>query len=319
MTAFVARRLLQTIPVLLLSSVAIFLLLRLAPGDPAQYIAGPDASAEGLAAARREMGLDQPWPIQYAVWLTHAVRGDFGIAFVTRYPVWDLVLQVLPATIELALAALILSTALGFVLGVVGALREGQFVDLAVGVLNAIALGVPNFWLGLILIIVFALVLRWLPPSGHVDFVRDPGQSLRYLTLPAITLAVQLSAVLARFVRASLLDVLHEDYVRTARAKGLPERSVIVRHALRNALIPVVTVMGLQFGRLLGGAVIVEAVFGWPGIGSLVITGVVARDYTVVQGVLTLLVTTFVLINLLTDLLYGVLDPAVRLGQKGGA
>ena len=304
---------------LLISSAAVFLLLRLAPGDPAQFIAGPDASAEGLAAVRREMGLDQPWPVQYTIWLVHAVQGDFGISFVTRYPVWDLITQKLPATLELAVVALLLSTLLGAVLGIASALREGRPLDFAISAFNALALGVPNFWLGLILVIVFALVLRWLPPSGHVDLAQNPGESLRYLLMPTVTLAVYLSAVLARFMRASLLDVLHEDYVRTARAKGLPERTVVLGHAVRNALIPVVTVLGLQFGRLLGGAVIVEAVFSWPGIGSLVVSSVVARDYTVVQGVLMLLVTAFVFINLFTDLLYGLLDPAVRLGQRGGS
>lgn len=317
MTAYILKRLIQTIPVLLIASAAVFMMLRLAPGDPAQFIAGPDATPESLVAVRRDMGLDQPWPVQYVYWLTHAVRGDFGISFTTRYPVWDLIRQGLPATLELAAAALILSTLLGAALGIASALQEGRPLDLAIGIYNALALGVPNFWLGLILIIVFALLLRWLPPSGHMDLVQAPGQSLRYLILPTVTLSVYLSAVLARFMRASLLDVLHEDYVRTARAKGLPERAVILGHAVRNALIPVVTVLGLQFGRLLGGAVIVEAVFAWPGIGSLVVTAVSARDYTVVQGVTMLLVTAFVFINLLTDVLYGVLDPAVRLGQRG--
>ncbi|MHB1132774.1 MAG: ABC transporter permease [Chloroflexota bacterium] len=319
MGEYIVKRLLQTIPVLLISSAAVFLLLRLAPGDPAQYIAGPDATVEGLEAVRREMGLDQPWPLQYVIWLWHAIQGDFGVSFVTRYPVWELIAQKLPATLELAVGALFLSTLLGGALGIASALREGRPLDFAIGAFNALALGVPNFWLGLILIIIFALVLRWLPPAGHVDFAQNPAEALRYLLMPTVTLAVYLAAVLARFMRASLLDVLHEDYVRTARAKGLPERMVIMRHAVRNAMIPVVTVLGLQFGRLLGGAVIVEAVFSWPGIGSLVVSSVVARDYTVVQGVMMLLVTAFVFINLFTDLLYGLLDPAVRLGQKGGA
>jgi len=295
----------------------VFLVLRLAPGDPAQYVAGPDAPPDALEAVRRDLGLDQPWPVQYVLWLARAVRGDFGRSFISRYPVWDLILQGLPATIELAVAAFVLSLVLGVLLGVASALTEGKAVDFAVSVFNALALGIPNFWLGLILIIAFALLLGWLPPSGHVDFLERPLESSRFLLLPAVTLAVQLAAVLARFLRSALLEVLREDYVRTARAKGLPEKRVIGGHALRNALIPLVTVLGIQFGRLLGGAVIVEAVFAWPGLGTLAVTAVTARDYTVVQGVLMLLVTAFVVINLIVDILYGVLDPTVRLGKRG--
>jgi peptide/nickel transport system permease protein len=314
--SYILRRLLQTLPVLFLTSVAVFLVLRLAPGDPAQYVAGPDAPPDTVEAVRRELGLDKPWPVQYVLWLARAVRGDFGRSLISRYPVWDLILQGLPATIELAVAAFVLSLVLGVLLGVASALSEGRFVDFAVSIFNALALGIPNFWLGLILIIAFALLLGWLPPSGHVDFLESPLESSRFLLLPAITLALQLAAVLARFLRSALLDVLREDYVRTARAKGLPEKRVIGAHALRNALIPLVTVLGIQFGRLLGGAVIVEAVFAWPGLGTLAVTAVTARDYAVVQGVLMLLVTAFVGINLLVDILYGVLDPTVRLGKQ---
>jgi peptide/nickel transport system permease protein len=315
-TTYILKRLLQTLPVLFLTSVAVFLLLRLAPGDPAQYVAGPDAPPDTLEAVRRDLGLDQPWPVQYVLWLARAVRGDFGRSLISRYPVWDLILQGLPATIELAVAAFVLSLVLGVLLGVVSALTEGRLPDFAVSVFNALALGIPNFWLGLVLIIAFALLLGWLPPSGHVDFLESPLQSSRFLLLPAVTLAVQLAAVLARFLRSALLEVLREDYVRTARAKGLPEPRVIGGHALRNALIPLVTILGIQFGRLLGGAVIVEAVFAWPGLGTLAVTAVTARDYAVVQGVLMLLVTAFVGINLIVDILYGVLDPTVRLGKQ---
>ena len=316
MTTYILKRLLQTLPVLFLTSVAVFLLLRLAPGDPAQYVAGPDAPPDTLEAVRRDLGLDQPWPVQYVLWLARAVRGDFGRSLISRYPVWDLILQGLPATIELAVAAFVLSLVLGVLLGVVSALTEGRLPDFAVSVFNALALGIPNFWLGLVLIIAFALLLGLLPPSGHVDFLESPLQSSRFLLLPAVTLAVQLAAVLARFLRSALLEVLREDYVRTARAKGLPEPRVIGGHALRNALIPLVTILGIQFGRLLGGAVIVEAVFAWPGLGTLAVTAVTARDYAVVQGVLMLLVTAFVGINLIVDILYGVLDPTVRLGKQ---
>jgi peptide/nickel transport system permease protein len=315
-TTYILKRLLQTLPVLFLTSVAVFLLLRLAPGDPAQYVAGPDAPPDTLEAVRRDLGLDQPWPVQYVLWLARAVRGDFGRSLISRYPVWDLILQGLPATIELAVAAFVLSLVLGVLLGVVSALTEGRLPDFAVSVFNALALGIPNFWLGLVLIIAFALLLGWLPPSGHVDFLESPLQSSRFLLLPAVTLAVQLAAVLARFLRSALLEVLREDYVRTARAKGLPEPRVIGGHALRNALIPLVTILGIQFGRLLSGAVIVEAVFAWPGLGTLAVTAVTARDYAVVQGVLMLLVTAFVGINLIVDILYGVLDPTVRLGKQ---
>jgi peptide/nickel transport system permease protein len=316
---YIARRLAQAVPVVLLSTVAVFALLRLVPGDPALILAGPDAPPEVVAAVRAEMGLNQPLPVQYLVWLAHVARGDFGRSFISRLPVADLIAQRIPATLELALAAFLLVVLIALSTGVAAALAQRSWMDWVISSLNAVAIAVPNFWLGILVIIVFALVLGWLPPGGQVDLARDLGQGLKSLLLPALTLALSPAASVSRLVRASMLEVLHEDYVRTARAKGLAGRTIVLRHVLRNALVPVVTLLGLQFGHLLGGAVIVESVFAWPGVGRLILDAIANRDYVVVQAALLLLVLVFVFVNLLIDLLYGLLDPRIRLaGAKRG-
>ncbi|HET7769121.1 MAG TPA: ABC transporter permease [Chloroflexota bacterium] len=316
MTLYLLRRFLQTIPVLVLASIVVFLFIHLIPGDPALVAAGPDARPEDVAAMRRQMGLDAPLPVQYITWLGHVFQGDLGRSFVSKIPVWRLIGGALPATVELTLAALVIAIGIGIPSGILAAITRQRWPDWCVAAFNVLWLAVPNFYLGILLIILFSLVLGWLPPGGRIEFLQAPGVAWRFLLLPALTLGVGLSASISRFTRAAMIEVLHEDYVRTARAKGLPGRHVVIRHALRNALIPVVTILGIQFGRLLGGAVVVESVFAWPGVGRLILNAVVTRDYFVVQGALLLLVTAFVVINLFIDLLYGALDP--RIVTSGG-
>jgi peptide/nickel transport system permease protein len=318
MVAYIIRRLLQVIPVVLLSSFLVFMLLHLVPGDPAETVAGPDATPEVIQAVRVKMGLDQPLLVQYGIWLGQVAQGDLGKSYISKMPVIELVGYAFPATIQLGLSALFLALLISLPLGVIAAIRQGSKIDLFVQGYTALGLGVPNFWLGILLILLFALVLGVLPPGGRIDPTQNLMMGLKALILPSITLGLHMSAVFTRFVRTAMLEVLHEDYVRTARAKGLHERNVVVGHALRSALVPVVTVVGLQFGRLLGGAVVVESVFAWPGVGRLIIQAVEQRDYTVVSAALLWLVMVFVLINLLTDITYAYLDPRIRLSRGGG-
>lgn len=300
-----------------LSTIGVFLLLHLLPGDPALVLAGPDAPPEVVAAVRQQMGLDQPVPVQYVVWLEHVARGDFGRSILSKVAVSQLIQQRLPVTLQLALTAFVLSTALALLLGITAAIKQRSWADWVISSFVGLGLAIPNFWLGILLIILFSLVLGWLPPGGHGDFTTDPGQAIKLLILPAFTLAFPGALGLSRLVKASMLEVLYDDYVRTARAKGLASASVIVGHALRNALVPVVTVLGFEFGRLLGGAVIIESIFGWPGVGSLMLQGIGNRDYPVVQAGLLLLVVLFIVLNLLTDLSYGLLDPRIRVSRRG--
>jgi peptide/nickel transport system permease protein len=315
---YILRRLLQAVPTLFLASVAVFLLLRLLPGDPAVVIAGSDAPPEVIAAVREEMGLNQPLPLQYAIWLQHVLEGDLGRSTLSKVPVSQLIAQRLPITLQLAFSAFILSTVLALLLGITAAVKQRSVVDWAINSAIGLGIAIPNFWLGILLIILFSLVLGWLPPGGHGDFTSDPGQAFKLLILPAFTLAVPGALGLSRLVKASMLEVLYEDYVRTARAKGLAGSRVLVDHALRNALVPVVTALGFDFGRLLGGAVIIESIFGWPGVGTLMLQGIGNRDYPVVQAGLLLLVVVFIALNLLIDLSYGLLDPRIRV-SRGGA
>jgi peptide/nickel transport system permease protein len=314
---YVVRRLAQLVPVALLASIVIFGLMRLIPGDPALVIAGEDATPERIQEIRARLRLDQPLPVQYLAWLGCVLRGDLGESIVSGQPVARILAQKVTATAELAVGALLVAVIVGVPLGVAAALRRGGALDLAVTAYTSTVLGIPNFWLGLLLILLFVVALNWLPPGGRVALTEDPGTAWRYLLMPVLTLSVRASGIFIRFTRTSMLEVLPEDYVRTARAKGLSEGVVVARHALRCALIPVVTVVGLEFGRLLAGAVIAEQIFAWPGVGRLIIQAVGQRDFAIVQGVLLLLVVVFVLVNLITDLLYGVLDPRIRLAGGG--
>ncbi len=315
MLAYILRRLLQALPTLFLSSVLVFLIIRLVPGDPARVLIGLDASQEEVAAVRRSLGLDQPLPVQYVRWLGRVVRGDFGESLINRFPVRELVLAKLPATIELALAAFLVSLVVSVPLGIFAAVRAGRWPDYLLSFFTAIYLGTPNFWVGILYILLFSVTLSILPPSGRVPFTADPLGALPHLVMPVLTLALPVAMVQTRFIRAAFLEVLGQDYIRTARAKGLGERVVLLRHGLRNALIPVVTILGIQFGHLLGGAVIVESLFAWPGVGRMLVDSITNRDYAITQAGLLYLVSIFLLVNFVVDLLYGVIDPRIRLGR----
>lgn len=314
MVAFILRRLLQAIPVLILSSIVVFLIIRVVPGDPARVVLGLDASEEELAAKRSELGLDQPLPVQYFRWLGRVAHGDLGNSLVNRFPVAELVRDKLPATLELAIASFLLSVLISLPLGIFAALYAGSWGDYLTSVVAAFYLGTPNFWIGMLYIMLFSVFLGLLPPSGRVAFFDDPLLALRHLALPALTLALPAAIVQMRFIRATMLDVLGQDYIRTARAKGLREQTMVLRHALRNTLIPVVTVLGIQFGNLLGGAVIVESLFAWPGVGRMLVDSIGNRDYAITQAGLLYLVGLFIVVNLVVDLLYGFIDPRTRRG-----
>ncbi|MFI5695734.1 nickel ABC transporter permease [Kribbella sp. NPDC051586] len=305
MGAYVVRRLFFSLFVLWGAVTIIFVVLRLVPGDPAYIMLGPDADQAQVAALRAQLGLDHSLIQQYATYLANVVHLDFGQSFRLNADSMSLVLQRVPATIQLASTALLLSLLIGLPLGVIAALRAHSWVDRAISVFSLMGQSTPSFWLGIVLILVFARGLKVLPSAGSGTW--------SHLVLPTITLALPFLAILVRLTRSGLLEVVHEGYVQTARAKGLGEGVVVLVHALRNALIPIVTVVGLQFGALLGGTVIVETVFAWPGVGRLLIDSIGRRDYGVVQASILLVATIFVVINLLVDLLYGFLDPRVRL------
>jgi peptide/nickel transport system permease protein len=305
MGAYVVRRLFFSLFVLWGAVTIIFVVLRLVPGDPAYIMLGPDADQAQVDALRAQLGLDHSLIQQYATYLANVVHLDFGQSFRLSEDSMSLVLQRVPATIQLASTALLLSLLIGLPLGVIAALRANSWVDRSISVFSLMGQSTPSFWLGIVLILVFARGLQVLPSAGSGTW--------SHLVLPTITLALPFLAILVRLTRSGLLEVVHEGYVQTARAKGLGEGIVILVHALRNALIPIVTVIGLQFGALLGGTVIVETVFAWPGVGRLLIDSIGRRDYGVVQASILLVATIFVFINLLVDLLYGFLDPRVRL------
>jgi ABC-type dipeptide/oligopeptide/nickel transport system permease component len=305
MAAYLVRRILFSVLILWGVITIVFVVLRLIPADPAQLILGSDALQSEVDELRREMGLDQPLWVQYGTYLGDLVRGDFGDSYRLQRPAMELVLERLPATLELSFAALIFALVVGLPAGVLAALRVNRLPDRAVSVFSLLAQSLPSFWVGIVLILVFARTLHLLPSGG----VGSPA----HMILPAITLGLPFLAILTRMTRSGLLEVVHEGYIQTARSKGLPERTVIFPHAMRNALIPIVTIVGLQFGQLLGGAVIIETVFSWPGVGRMLIDAISQRDYNLVQAAIILIATGFVTVNLVVDLLYGYLDPRVRL------
>ncbi|HSI21794.1 MAG TPA: nickel ABC transporter permease [Methylophilaceae bacterium] len=299
-----AKRLVGVLPVVFGVLLLTFLLVHLVPGDPVEVMLGESATSADRSALRAELGLDRPLPLQFVDYLGKLAQGDFGVSIHSHAPISDLLAERIPATARLALLSLAMALAIGLPLGIVAALKHRRWPDRA-ATLSALTLSaMPHFWLGPLLMLVFALWLGWLPVSGM-----DNGASI---LLPALTLASGLAAILTRMTRASLLEVLNEDFVRTARAKGLPERTVILRHALKAALLPVVTVIGLQLGSLLAGAVITETVFGWEGAGRLLVESIEKRDYPVTQACVLVIALTYVLVNLLTDLVYSRLDPRVR-------
>jgi peptide/nickel transport system permease protein len=308
---FLSRRLLGTVPVLVILSIGVFLMLHLTPGDPVQIMLGQDATPSAIAALRTELGLDQPLPIQYARWMGNVVRGDLGRSIRTNQPVTEAIVSRLPVTIELSLWSLLLSLVIGLPAGVVAATRRNSGVDLASTGLALVGISLPSFFLGILLILVFALWLRWVPPSGYTPFFEDPLQNVKQMFMPALALGAALAGIVARLTRSSLLEVLGTDYMRTARAKGLSDAASVVGHGLKNALLPVVTVTGLQVGALLGGAILIETIFALPGIGRLAVDSIFARDFPIVQGVVLFLALVRVVANLVADLLYARLDPRI--------
>jgi len=304
MGRFLARRLVLTIPVLLGVATLVFSLIHLIPGDPAQAMLGEAAPQSDVEELRRRLGLDKPLVEQYGVFLQGLVKGDLGTSLRTGEPVTDQIVERMPATFELAAAAMFVAIAFSMPLGILAAVRRGTAVDHAAMTVSLAGVSVPNFWLGPLLAIVFAVELGWLPGSGRGTWAPR--------VLPAISLGAALAAILARMTRATLLEELREQYVQAARARGVSRMRAILRHAFRNSLIPVVTLLGLQFGAVLTGAVITETIFAWPGIGRLLIQSIGFRDYPLVQGCILLIALTYVGVNLLTDVIYGVLDPRIR-------
>jgi len=299
------------VPVAFLVTIIVFGLMRMAPGDPVLVYAGEERDPESLEYLRHLYGLDQPLPIQYVVWLEHAVQGDLGRSLRTRQKVGEAIMQRFPATLELGIAALTLSISVALVIGTVSAIKRNSVVDLLATGITLGGVSLPNFFLGLILILVFGLALRLLPPGGYVPLAEDPGGNLRRLILPAITLATASLAVNMRQVRSSMLDVMAQEYIRTARAKGLRERPIITRHAFKNALIPVVTIIGLQIGAIIEGAIITETIFSWPGVGRLVVDSITGLDYPVVQAVVLVSALSFMISTLVVDVLYAWFDPRI--------
>jgi peptide/nickel transport system permease protein len=315
MTSYILNRLLLMLPVALMVTVIVFLLVRLSPGDPVLVYAGEERDPESLAQIRRSLGLDQPLPVQYVAWLGHAVQGDLGRSIRTQQPVLEAIVERLPATLELGGAAILLSVSIALVVGTLSAIKRNSPLDLLTTGFTLAGVSLPNFFLGLALILIFALAWRVFPPGGYVKFAESPSGNLTRLVLPAVTLATASLAVNVRQVRSSLLDVLSQDYIRTARAKGLRERVVILKHALRNALIPVVTLVGLQVGAIIEGAIITETIFFWPGVGRLAVDSIGGRDYPVVQAIVLISALSFMVSTLLVDLIYAWVDPRISYGS----
>lgn len=311
MGGYAVRRTAQAVVVLLGVSALVFLLIHLVPGDPVRVALGTRFDQETYEALRERMGLDRPLPVQYVTWLGGALTGDLGVSFRTGRPVTLLILERLPATLSLSGAALLIALAIALPLGVVSAVRRGRPIDHVATVFSQAGISIPDFWMGILLILLFPLALGVLPSSGYVPLTEDPLGWASHLVLPAVTVGVVSGSILTRFVRSSTLEALSQDYTRTARAKGLKERVVLTRHVLRNALVPVVTVTGLQLAFLLSGVVVVEIVFAFPGLGQLALDAVEARDYPVLQGSVLLFAAFFLLVNLVVDLLYASLDPRI--------
>jgi peptide/nickel transport system permease protein len=314
MQTFIARRVIRSVPVLFVVSLLVFGALHILPGDPFLASQGTQVTltAEDLAKLRAEVGLDQPVHVQYFRWILAGLQGDLGVSYYNQRHVTELVALRLPATVELTFVSLVLALAVAIPAGIFAAVRRGSAVDYLVTSIGTIGMSVPGFWLGIMMILFFSVQLGWFPAVGFEPLLQNPLDNLKHVVLPATTLGFILVAPTMRVLRSSTLDVIRQDYVQTARAKGLPEGLVIARHVLKAALIPTLTIVGLQLGYLLGGSVIIEWVFGWPGLGQLTIESIKLRDYAVVQSTVMLFAIGFLLINLVVDLLYGVLDPRVR-------
>lgn len=313
MARYITVRLLQSLPVFFLASILIFAFIRLAPGDPALLMAGWDATPEQVAALSVQYGLDRPLTEQYLSWIGRMLRGDLGHAFVSKRPLGDLILARLPATLHLAISTMVVIVAIGFPLGVYGAVRPHSLVGRLIDMFNATAIAIPSFWLGILLLLFFGVKLRWLPTTGFVPITEDPIKSIQHLILPTFALGASGIATLMRFLKSSITEVAGSDFIRTAHAKGLREQIVVGRHMLRIALLPVVTVLAIHFGYLLGGAVVTEAIFGLPGVGRLMIDALQNQQYLIVQSTMLLFVGVFVVLNIMADVAVALLDPRIRL------
>ncbi len=314
MLSFIGRRLLLAVPTLVLVSVFTFSLQKLLPGDPVLTLAGEERSPEILQFLRHKYHLDEPVPVQYARWIGGVLHGDLGFSLKTDQPVTQLIATKLPVTMELAIFAMLIAFAIGIPAGVVAAVRKGSAIDLGANVAALSGISVPPFWLGVLMILLFAVKLHWLPASGFVPLREDALQNLRTMLMPSLVIGAALAASLMRHTRGAMLAVLRADYIRTARAKGLLAPAVILKHAFRNALVPIVTLTTLLFGELIGGAVLTEQVFTIPGFGKLIVDAVFTRDYAVVQGVVLCVACAFVFLNLLADVLYVLINPRMRVG-----
>ncbi len=326
MTAYILRRLLLLVPTAAGMVIVTFGLLLLLPGDPASVLLGQEATPEAVEQLRRSLGLDDPWHVRLGGYFVDLVQGDMGQSIFQNQPVSRIILGRLGATVELALVALLLASALGVLFGMVAAIKQGTAVDTALMLFSQLGISMPAYWLGILLMLVFAVNLGWLPAIGRgvplaeavpALLAGNPqplSNALSHLALPALTLALNSAAIISRLVRMAMLEVIRDDFVRTAYAKGLRRPRVMIRHVLRNALLPIISIIGLRFGVLLGGAVITETIFGWPGLGQLTITAISQRDITLIQGIVLTFALMFALVNLMVDILYAVVDPRVRLG-----
>ena len=312
MTGYVIRRILATIPVLLVVSLVVFGLIRFSPGDPAALIAGHEAQEWEVEAIREQLGLNRPLPVQLGIWFRDIFRGDLGTSIVSKHPVLDLILQWAVPTASLAFLTEVIAISLAIPLGVLAAWKANTWVDRSVMVFATLGFSIPVFWLGFLMIFLFAVQLGIFPAAGYVAPTEDFGAFLHRMIMPAVATGVVLMALIARMTRATVLETLNEDYVRTARAKGLAEKAVLIRHALRNAALPILTVIGLGVAGVLSGVVITESVFAIPGLGRLLINSILARDYPIIQGVILIVSAVYVFINLLVDLSYAYFDPRVR-------
>ena len=315
MVKYLVRRFVLMIAILLLVSIIIFALVNILPGDPARLMLGQEASPEALAALRAEMGLNDPLYIQYVHWLANILHGDFGYSLRDHTPVLQVLLQKIPVTLELTIFSFIIAILIAIPVGILSATRRGKLSDYLTTFFALSGISLPSFWLGILLIYFFAVKLNWFPPSGYVPLSENFGKSLLLMVLPAVSLGTRLSAELTRMLRSSLLEVLQADYIRTGYAKGLLERSVVIGHALKNALMPVITVGGMQLAAFFGGAVITETIFGIPGVGQLVVNAILTRDFPVVQGAVLFMAFMVVFINLLVDIIYSIIDPRIKLGE----
>ena len=312
MLAFLVQRVVAVTIQLFVAATVTFLLLQLVPGDPVWVMLGDNATEEAVEALRRELGLDQPVAVQYGQWLAGAARLDLGASLTTRRPVLDELMLRLPRTLELSLVALVIAVLVGIPIGLLSALHRGTLFDLALSASAVLGYSVPVFVVGFLMVLVFSLQLGWFPPSGYVAFADAPMMHLRQVAMPAIAISIGITAITIRMTRSATLEILNQDYVRTAHAKGLRRLRVLFVHVLRNAFIPILTVLGYYFGQTFGGSILTEQIFNWPGLSFLLINGIQQRDYPMVQGAVLVIVALFLVVNLLVDIAYGFLDPRIR-------